>query len=304
MAPAKIAIGTWAYLFGPYAANPVPFDEVLDKLQELGFDGVEIAGFTPHAAPEDYPSAADRQALKRKLAAHNLEPVGYAADLYDTPPASSEGAVRQAYEDKFKRNVEFCHEVEIPAIRVDTVSPPPLPEGVTYDDAWERIVTLWRRCAEFAQGAGVKMVWEFEPGFMFNKPSEVVRMVEDVGHPNFKVLFDTCHAHMCSVVGARQSEPKELLRGGAVEFARLLTGKIGHVHLIDSDNTLHNGDTSTHAPFGTGVLNFDEIVPAILQAGYDSPWWSIDLCFWPEAWQVTADAKKFVDKLMEKYGDR
>jgi len=299
----KIAIGTWAYLFGPYAENPVPFDDVLDKLQELGFDGVEIAGFSPHAALEDYPSAVDRHALKQKLAEHNLEPVGYAANLYDAPPASNDEAVRQAYEDKFKRSVEFCHEVGIPAIRVDTVSPPPLPEGVSYDDAWERIVTMWRRCAEFAQGAGVKMVWEFEPGFMFNKPSEVVRMVEDVNHPNFNVLFDTCHAHMCSVIGARQSEPKELLPGGAVEFARLLTGKIGHVHLIDSDNTLHDDDTSTHAPFGTGVLNFDEIIPAILEAGYDSPWWSIDLCFWPEAWRVTADAKKFVDELLKKYQD-
>jgi len=106
---------------------------------------------------------------------------------------------------------------------------------------------------------------------------------------------------MCSVVAARQAEPKETLPGGAVEFAERLTGRIGHIHLIDSDETLHGDETSTHAPFGTGVLDFDAIMPAILAAGYTSPWWSVDLCFWPEAWEVTEQSKRFVDKLRAKY---
>lgn len=38
--------------------------------------------------------------------------------------------------------------------------------------------------------------WEYEPGFWLNKPSEVKRMVEAVGHDNFKLLFDTSHAYM------------------------------------------------------------------------------------------------------------
>ena len=54
MANKKVAIGTWAYMFGPYEDDPVPLDEVLSTLNELGFDGVELAGFTPHASPEDY----------------------------------------------------------------------------------------------------------------------------------------------------------------------------------------------------------------------------------------------------------
>ncbi|MFQ6097062.1 MAG: sugar phosphate isomerase/epimerase family protein [Armatimonadota bacterium] len=299
---AKIAIGSWAYMFGPYENDPVPLDEVLDRLSDLKFDGVELAGFTPHASPQDYPTKADRQTLKSKLADHRLEPCGYAANLYDYPPASDDPTIRQGWLDCFKENAEFCVDVGIPAIRVDTANGPPLLEGVSYEDCWNRVVSAFHSGAQIAQDAGIKLVWEFEPGFMFNKPSEIVRMIQDVDHPNFTVLFDTCHAHMCSVVGARQSEPKETLSGGAVELAQKLTGKIGHVHLIDSDETLHDDETSTHAPFGTGVLDFDEILPAILRAGYDSPWWSIDLCFWPEAWEVTEHAKRFVDELNEKYG--
>ena len=62
--------------------------------------------------------------------------------------------------------------------------------------------------------------------------------------------------------------------------------RIGTVHLIDSDNTLHHDQTSTHAPFGEGVLDFDAIIEALKKVGYAGPWWTIDLCFWPTAWDI------------------
>jgi hypothetical protein len=34
--------------------------------------------------------------------------------------------------------------------------------------------------------------------------------------------------------------------------------------------------------------------------GHD--WWTIDLCFWPDAWPVTEKCKKAVDELNRKYG--
>ena len=30
----RLSIGSWAYCFGPYKDNPVPFDTVIDKLSE------------------------------------------------------------------------------------------------------------------------------------------------------------------------------------------------------------------------------------------------------------------------------
>ncbi|MCK4419123.1 hypothetical protein KAV79_04900 [Candidatus Aerophobetes bacterium] len=38
----KISIGSWAYTIGPYADNPVSLAEVVQRLNELGFDGVEL----------------------------------------------------------------------------------------------------------------------------------------------------------------------------------------------------------------------------------------------------------------------
>jgi len=31
-------------------------------------------------------------------------------------------------------------------------------------------------------------------------------------------------------------------------------------------------------------------------------WWTIDLCFWADAWKVTEHYKKAVDELNKKYG--
>ena len=301
---AKLSIGSWAYTFGPYEDHPIPFDTVVRTLSELGFDGIEVGGFKPHIFPDDYPMKKDRDAVKGLIDFYGLGISGLAADFWGSPgPGADEAQEDDLYFNIFRKNLQLCLDLGAKMIRVDTASPPD--EGVPGVDpkvVWDRIVSLWRRCAQVAEDNGVLMAWEFEPGFMYNKPSEVVQMVEDIDHPNFTIMFDACHAHMCSVVAARQPEPKETLAGGAVEFAEMLKGKIGHIHLIDSDETLHEDETSTHRPFGEGVLNFDEIIPAVMEAGFEGEWWTIDLCFWPEAWDVTEAAKDFLTPYMEKYG--
>ena len=102
---------------------------------------------------------------------------------------------------------------------------------------------------------------------------------------------------MVAKYGARQPGKKETLPGGALEFIQKLSGRINHIHLIDSDGTLHGDETSTHAPFGDGELNFDELVPALNKAGVPHDWWTIDLCFWPDAWTVYPPLQRFTRRI-------
>ena len=201
----------------------------------------------------------------------------------------------------FDRFNNFAVDCGFTMVRIDSGSPPILPVGMGYQTALNRSIDIFQIISDKAAREGITILWEFEPGFIFNKPSEVIEIFKSVDRKNFKILLDTCHANMCAVVGARQLGEKEILKGGVVEFIEMLKDKIGLVHLIDSDNTLHNDDTSTHAPFGLGILNFDEIIPEILKANYEENWWVIDLCFWPDAWEVTKQSKEFVDKLNKKY---
>ena len=291
----KTSIGGWAYIWGGYEEDPIPLKKVVERLSDLGFDGIEMAAFPPHLEPN---TKEKRKEDKKLLDDYGLEESGLAAPF--PSPATSK---KDDYLDAVKSNLEICSDLGIPKLRVDTADPPTaIPGGMDYETCFSKVAEVWNSAADVCMKNNVKLVWEFEPGFLFNKPSEVVRMVYKVDHPNFSIMFDSCHGYMCAVVGSRQLGEKETLPGGVVQFAHMLTGKIGHIHLIDSDGTLHDDETSTHTPLGTGLLNFDEIIPAILEAGYTDEWWTIDLCFWPKALDVTEDNKKFLDKLIKKFG--
>jgi sugar phosphate isomerase/epimerase len=296
----KISIGTWAYSIGPYADDPVPWNVVLDKLQELGFDGVELGGFSIHPHPDNHPTKEDRERLKQEMREHNLEFSGMVPNLWSTKLINTDN--HSEYMAEFRKNLQFCEDVGIKGFRVDTVQPPTIFEQVDEDTARRRVVKTWQQCCDEAAAKDIYITWEFEPGFAFNKPSQILQIVEEVGRDNFGVEFDTCHAHMVAAVGARQPGQQETLPGGALELAQKLRGKINHIHLIDSDGTLHDDETSTHAPFGEGVLNFDELLPELNQSGVAHDWWTIDLCFWPDAWVVTEKCKKEIDKLNAKHG--
>jgi sugar phosphate isomerase/epimerase len=307
---AKLSIGTWAYIFNQESPTN-DFHVILHKLQDLGYDGVELGSFGPHPSPATHPTRASRQRLKKEIADHGLALSGIAVDLwaFNKPGVSILDEIPSAYTTAFLGWSTFAADLDVKTIRVDTALSPTFFETddgkkIGYQAGMDRLIAVWDKCSKIAADFGLNICWEFEPGFVFNKPSEVLKIVDAVkakGNPNFGVLYDTCHAHMCAVVGANQHGAKETLPGGELEFLEKLKGKITHVHLIDSDGSLNEHNTSTHNPFGTGKLNFEKLAPALANCGVPHSWWCVDLCFWPHAWDVTADSKKFLDKLRAKY---
>jgi len=291
----KISLGSWAFSFGPFADHPIPFEKTVKRLSEAGYDGIEICGFPPHVTLEKYPTKQSRQDLVKFLKENKLGVSGYAADFSSVNPVDAGN--KQKYLDLFKRNVEMCVDIGSPAIRVDSIAAPGSIDDADYQKAFDRLADVWRDGAGIAQQANIRLVWEFEPGFAFNKPSEVVAMHKKVGHPNFWIMFDTSHAYMCAVVGARQHGTKETLPGGVEEMLDSLKGRIGAIHLIDSDGTLHGDETSTHRPFGEGMVDFDKVAPKLLQVP-NIDWWCIDMCFWPGSWELVEPSIAYVRNLL------
>ena len=90
--PKLLSIGTWAYAFGPYQDNPVPFETVVKRLGEIGYDGVEIGAFKPHIHPDDYPNEDDRKKVRELIAHNGLRISGLAADFWgDKGPGTDAG---------------------------------------------------------------------------------------------------------------------------------------------------------------------------------------------------------------------
>lgn len=288
----RLSFGSWAFAFGPFESAPWDFGRICRYVADAGYQGVEINGFRPHPHDEDPRSARDWDDLRAVLEENDLEASGYAPDFHRTPPAEVDLDV---YLARIDSTLAFCRQLSVPALRTDTVSPP----GPVDADRWRRLVTAWRAAAGRCADAGVQLLWEFEPGFWLNRPRDVRRLADEVDHPNFRVLFDTSHAYTGAVAGARQGPDPELLPGGVAEYAALLADHIGHLHLIDSDGSLHEDETSAHLGFGTGQVPFAEVLAALPAHGLDLDWWTIDFCFSPTTERDGRLAVPFVQQLRE-----
>lgn len=294
----KVSMGAWAFTFGPAAANPKSLEEVARKLAAAGYDGIELCGYPPHFSLDRISSPEFHASLRSLFDSLGLGISGYSADFTSVNPTNPNNRLR--YLDLFKRQVEFCAAVGCPSVRVDTGSAPGVIPDADYHTTFYRLADLWRECADIARAAQVRMVWEFEPGFVYNKPSEVFELHERVGHPSFQILFDTAHAYMCSVVGARQHGKRETLEGGVAEFLEMLDGAIGAIHVIDCDGTLVGDETSMHSPFGSGHIPFDFLAPKLLAVPHVE-WWCVDPCYCAKAWNLVEPSLAFIRDLIARH---
>lgn len=301
---AKISRGSWCLAFG---MDPVPsLEQVVDVLSAFGYDGIELAGFFDHATIEKYPDAASRKELVAWLSSKNLEIAGYAPGPYGDfgrlPWATGGDDVVADYEKFFEDHLQFCVDCGITAMRVDPGDFGPMAHDVDYDKTWDRVASMFRKHAERGAEVGVTMLWELESGQLFVKPSEAVKLLEDVGHDNLQLMFDVGHVEACCVIAHNQVQPQERLEGGQVEFVKMMAGKIGHMHVCDTDsNTWHNA-FGTHLGIGKGIVDFDALIPAVVDSGYTSKWWSVDaIPMTAETWADTWTDRMTLDALLDKH---
>jgi sugar phosphate isomerase/epimerase len=292
----RVSLGSWAFSFGPFESEPWSFDRFAEYTAATGYDGVEINGFRPHPHDADH-SAEEVRRLVDGLAERGLGVSGFAPDLRSTPPAE---ASESEYLARIASIAAFCGAGSIPTVRVDTITPPNGPAD-SHVAAYRRLVTTWRRSAEMLANRGIQLVWEFEPGFWINRPSQVRRLLEDVDHTNFGLLFDTSHAHTIAAHGRRQGPEPELLDGGAAGFAALVAPWVRHLHLIDSDGSLHDEDTSVHLPFGRGEVDFAAVLSGLGENAARLPWWTVDYCFWPATAQDAATGAETVREIRDSF---
>src|SRR5437763_12314793 len=147
---ARLSIGSWAYIFN----QEVPtndFHQVLHKLQDLGYEGVELGSFGVHPTPWSHPTKADRAKLNKDVADHGLAFSGIAIDLWSFkkpgPSILDENPV--PYLAAFLGFAAFAGDLGIKTIRVDAVEPPDFFQTSKMDprQGVDRIVGVWDKCS-------------------------------------------------------------------------------------------------------------------------------------------------------------
>ena len=120
----KISVGTWAQIRGGYADEPIALPVVVEKLQQYGFDGVELGIFAPHLSLDDAKDLNKVREVKKLLDDHGLAVSGIAADLGKTPPMR---ASPPDYLDDVLRHVEICQDPRHDKLCCDTSAPIEIP---------------------------------------------------------------------------------------------------------------------------------------------------------------------------------
>jgi sugar phosphate isomerase/epimerase len=301
---AKICRGSWCPAFG---LDPMPsLEQTLKVYSAFGYDGIEVGGFFDHATLERYPDSASRAELRDEIASYDLEVAGYAPGPYGDfgrfAWATGDEEALAGYKQYFEDSLQLAADIGSPSMRIDPGDFGPLAREADYQAAWDRVVSTFQEHARRGREEGILMLWEYETGQIFTKPSEVVALLEAVGDDNLKLIYDSGHFQAGAVLAHNQVQPVEKLEGGQVEFIEMLKGHLGHIHLCDNDNETYENLFGTHLGFGKGVVDFDAVVPAILDAGYDGKWWAVDsIPMSSDAWGDTWDGKFFLEDLLDKY---
>ncbi len=220
---------------------------VLERLKEIGYDGVEVPIF-------------DLDIAKWKKWAKRLDDLGLerTANTVIAPehnPISADPAVRKAAEEHLKAVVDCCAAVGSSIL----CGPHQVALGVftgkgATEDEWKRSVEHLRRVAEHAKPQGVVLTEEVVNRFELyhlNTLDQGIRLVDEVGHPNCKLHLDTFHAHI------EEKDPAAAIRRAGK--------RIGHVHVSENDRGVP----------GTGGVAWDADFAALRETGYDG-WLTVE----------------------------
>jgi protein FrlC len=226
-----------------------PLDAFLDCQQRLGLESIELWCAVPHVWL-DHMAYYDATRIRHKiescgLAAHVLTPENC---TYPYQFAAKEPmAVEHAY-GYFTNGIRLAAELGCDLMEVNS--------GWGYwdedrEEAWKRSRDMLRRLAEFAQTQGIVLVMEAvrpeESQLVTDIPS-ARRMFDEVGHPNLKVMVDTC---AMGVAG-------ETLDQWFDEFG----SDIRHMHFID-------GTPYGHLIWGDGTHSLSDFISSLNRHHYE-----------------------------------
>jgi D-psicose/D-tagatose/L-ribulose 3-epimerase len=212
--------------------------DLLPRIKEAGFDGVEIARF----AFEDFPVTDVRRAVER----NGLECILCSAltgktsladpDTYATAVDFLQQGIRTAADLGARMLVgPFCSPVGYLTGRRRT------------QDEWNRVIGGLHALAPVLEDAGVTMAVEplnrFET-FFLNTADDARELADAVSQPRVGILLDTFHANI---------EEKSI--GAAVE---LLSGRLVHVHACENDRGVP----------GSGHVEWPELFAALRKTNY------------------------------------
>ncbi len=254
-----------------------PWERVCDSIASHGFDGVEIAPFT-FATYVTEIDASKRQEIRRTAERAGLEVIGLhwllakTEGLHVTHPDES---VRARTSEYLTALVQFCADVGGKVLVFGSPQQRNLMDGVNLDTAIDLAAGTFQSAVAEAERAGVVIAFEplspAETNFG-SSAAEGMRLVERVGHPNFRL-------HLDAKAMAAETRPMD-------ELVREYYEWLEHVHV---------NDVNLLGP-GMGDLDLRPLLDALKELGYDK-YASIEVFRTdPGAEAILRESKAYLDR--------
>ena len=220
---------------------------LLDRLKEIGYDGVECLIGAP-----------DIKAYQR-LGDHagniGLETTTVFVVGKDENPVSATTEIRAKSLERIKWAIDRAH-----AMRATVIAGPfhsahgIFAQHPPQDQEYAWSAEVLHAAGDYAAQAGITLALEavnrFE-SYLCNTMEQLTRLINKVAHPNVKAMYDTHHANI--------EEKKN--RDAIITIAPLLA----HVHISENDRGTP----------GDGHVQWDETISALAQINYDG-WLTIE----------------------------
>jgi sugar phosphate isomerase/epimerase len=203
---------------------------------------------------EDWRRFANECAEAAKYANKKLV-ISHAPCLHTAIPEAilnKENEVYQRNIRAIRRSIEVCHMLGIPRIVIHACTHPSFTKEsfVKYNEAF------YNEFFDLAEKYDIMLLtenWDNDASF-FSTGKDMRELIDKVGHPLFAACWDTAHGNIA----------KEARATGQYENIMALGDKLKGLHI--SDNF---GDTHHHTwPFA-GIINFDEVMQALVDINYD-----------------------------------
>jgi protein FrlC len=242
----KLSFNTWVYSSFPVWVPAYPLEETIKRLARIGYDGIEIGAASPHAYPK-YLSQERRREIKQILDANGialssmLPAPGGGPGFNVASPLPEE---RQHTIEQYKEVIELCADwggqtvLYVAGWQIF---------GTSRKQAWAWSRDALREIAKTATDHGITIAVEPTPtdSNLVESCDDAIEMMEEVGMPNVKVMFDTIHAMYRNEV--------------LTDYVYQMGKNLHHVHLSDNDRL----------PPGAGRGDFASLVSALKEIGYD-----------------------------------
>lgn len=218
---------------GAYRGQDVRYH--LGKVQEHGLHGLEFY---------DWVDLGDPQAFAKELEKHDAVINSTCTPFFNLV----DGSKQEQYLDGIRRTVEACKILGIRSIISQTGDVIP---GLSREAHIAQMVETLKKCAALLDNSDIVLELEplnelNHPGHFLQRSDEAVRIVDAVGSPNVKLVFDVYH--------------QQVTEGDVTRNLTNCISRINHFHIADNPGRQQPG---------TGELNYANILAAIQNTGFD-----------------------------------